>query len=134
MLRMLLGVIVGFFAWLIVWVGGEKILSVIWPAFGVHQTAFQAALTEGGEFTADSTILLIHIILSSIVSAIAGYLAALIAGENKRAPLILGSLLLVMGLLKAAMSWPLVPVWYHLLFTAILLPMAIVGSKLRSTT
>ena len=134
MLRMLLGVIVGFFAWLIVWVGGEKILSVIWPAFGVHQAEFQAALTEGGEFTADPTILLVHIILGSIVSAIAGYLAALIAGENKRSPLILGSLLLVMGLLKAAMSWPLVPVWYHLLFTAILLPMTIVGSKLRSTT
>jgi hypothetical protein len=128
-----LGVIGGFFAWLVLWFGAEKILSAIWPAFGVHQAEFQAAIENGGAFTADPTILLIHIVLAVIVSAISGFLAASIAGENKRAPLFLGVLLLAMGLLKAAMSWPLVPIWYHVIFTAILLPMTIAGSKLRST-
>jgi Na+-translocating ferredoxin:NAD+ oxidoreductase RnfD subunit len=133
MVRIVLGVILGFFAWVIAWFGGEKILSAIWPAFGVHQAAFQAAIEHGGQFTADTTILLIHIVLGSIVSVMSGFLAALIAGENKRAPLILGFLLLAFGLLKAAMSWPYVPIWYQVIFTAILIPMAIIGGKLKTT-
>ena len=134
MVRIVLGVIGGFIAWLIAWVGSEKILSAIWPDwFGAHQVAFQAAIEHGGQFTADSTILLMHIVLGSIVSVVSGFLAALIAGENKRAPLILGFLLLAVGLLKVVMSWPYVPIWYHVIFTAILLPMTIVGGKLKTT-
>ena len=133
MLRIVLGVIAGFFAWLIVWVGSEKILSAIWPAFGVHQRAFEEAIKNGGQFTADTTMLLTHIVIGSIVSVMAGSLAALIAGENTRAPLVLGFLLLALGLLKAVMSWQYVPIWYHVIFTAILLPMAIMGGKLITT-
>jgi hypothetical protein len=134
MVRIVLGVIAGFFAWALVWVGSEKILSAIWPDwFGAHQVAFQAAIEHGGQFTADSTILLMHIVLGSIVSVMSGFLAALIAGENKRAPLILGFLLLAFGLLKVVMSWRYVPIWYHVIFTAILLPMTIMGGKLKTT-
>jgi hypothetical protein len=134
MLRIALAVIAGFIAWMILWVGIERIISVIWPAFGVHQAAFQAAIENGSPFTADTSALLTHIVLGSIVSVVSGFLAALVAGENRRAPLVFGFLLLIMGLLKAAMSWPLVPVWYHIIFTAVLLPMAIVGGKLKRTT
>jgi hypothetical protein len=131
MVRIVLGVIAGFFAWAIAWVGSEKILSAIWPEFGAHQLAFEAAIKNGGPFTADTTMLLTHIVLCSIVSVMSGFLAALIAGENKRAPLVLGCLLLAMGLLKAAMSWPYVPIWYHVIFTALLLPMTMMGGKLK---
>ena len=132
MVRIVFGVIVGFFAWAVVWFGSEKILSAVWPAFGVHQAAFQAAIEDGGAFTPDSTMLFVHIVLGSIVSLLSGFLSALISGENKRAPLILGFLLLASGLLKAVMSWSLVPIWYHVIFTAILLPMTVLGGRLRS--
>ena len=135
MLRIVLGVIAGFFSWAILWFGGEKVLSAIWPEwFGAHQVAFQAAIEHGGQFTADSTVLLIHIVLGSIVSVMSGFLAALIAGENKRAPLILGFVLLAFGFLKVVMSWPYVPLWYHVVFTAILLPMTIIGGRLKTNT
>jgi hypothetical protein len=136
MVRIVLGVIAGFFAWAIVWVGSEKILSAIWPeGFGAHQRAFEAAVANGGQFTADTTLLLMHIVLGSIVSVMSGFLAALIAGENKRAPLVLGFLLLVaIGLPKLVLSWPYVPIWYHVIFTALLIPMTIMGGKLKTTT
>jgi len=134
MWRIILGVIAGFIAWLIVWVGVEKILSAIWPAFGVHQRAFEEAIKNGGQFTSDTRALLTHIVLGSIVSVMAGSLAALIAGENTRAPIAVGCLLLAMGVLKAVMSWPYVPIWYHVIFTAILLPLAILGGKLITNT
>ena len=130
MLRIILGVIGGFLAWAIAWFGGETILSAIWPAFGVQQAAFQAAIENGGQFTAGSTMLLTHVMLGSVVSILAGSLAALIAGESRRAPLILGILLLAFGLLKAGVSWSYVPIWYHVIFTGMLLPMTLIGGRL----
>lgn len=135
MVRIVLGVIAGFLSWMIVWVGSEKVLSAIWPeGFGVHQRAFEAAIKDGGQFTADTTLLLTHVVLGSVVSLMSGFLAALIAAEHTRAPLILGILLLAMGLLKMVMSWPYVPLWYHVIFTALLLPMAIIGGRLFTAT
>ncbi|MBI3111988.1 MAG: hypothetical protein HYZ01_10485 [Ignavibacteriales bacterium] len=135
MVRIVFGVIAGFFAWAIAWFGGEQILSAIGPEwFGAHQKAFEEAVANGGPFTADTTFLLIHIVLGSIVSGMSGFLAALIAGENKRAPLVLGFLLLAFGLLKAVLSWPYVPIWYHVIFTAVLIPMTIMGGKLKTAT
>ena len=46
----------------------------------------------------------------------------------------LGFLLLALGVLKAALSWPYVPIWYHVIFTALLLPMTMMGGKLKTTT
>ena len=132
MVRITLGVLSGFLAWMIAWFGGEMILSAVWPEFGTNQAAFQAAIENGGQFTAATTMLLTHVVLGSIVSVIAGFLAALIARENKRAPLILGFLLLAFGLMKVAISWPYVPIWYHVIFTAMLVPMTVLGGKLKS--
>jgi hypothetical protein len=133
MLRIVLGVIGGFIGWVIMWFGSEKGISAIWPAFGANQRAFEEALKNGGQFAPDTTFLVTQIVMGSIVSLVSGALAALIAGENARAPMVLGFLLLAMGLAKAYMSWPYVPIWYHVLFTALLIPMAILGGKLITT-
>jgi hypothetical protein len=133
MARTVLGVIAGFIAWVFVWFGAEQILSAIAPeGYGAHQRAFQAALENGGEFTADTTLLLIQLVLGSVASVIAGFLTALIARDNIRAPRTLGFLLLAFGLLKVVMSWPYVPVWHHVIFLALLFPMTIMGGKLRN--
>lgn len=136
MLRISLGVIAGFFAWAIVWFGVEKLLSAILPEwYGAPQYAFQMAVENGGQFTAETRLLVSHIVIGSFVSAVAGYLAATIAGENKRTPLILGFLLLLaIGLVKVAMAWAYVPIWYHVIFTAILLPLTVIGGRLKATT
>jgi len=132
MVRIVLGVVVGFFVWNIMWVGSEKILSVIFPeGYGVHQSAFQDAVKNGGDFTVDTTLLLVHIVQGVIVSVVSGFLAALLAGENKRTPLVLGLLLVAFGLLIVVLSWPYVPLWYHIVFTGLLLPMTMVGGKLK---
>jgi hypothetical protein len=132
MLRIVLGVVGGFIGWIIVWVGVEKILIAILPDwYGAPQLAFQKAVEKGGQnFTAETRLLLSHLVIGSIVSVMAGALAALIAGENSRAPMIVGCLLLALGILKAVMSWQYVPIWYHVIFTAFLLPMAIAGGKM----
>ncbi len=134
MLRIVLGVIGGFISWIIVWFVSEKGISAIWPAFGVHQKAFEEAIKNGGQFTPDTTMLFAQLVLGLVASLLAGIIAAFASGENSRAPLFAGILLLLMGVAKAVMSWQYVPVWYHVIFTAMLLPMAIIAGKLLTTT
>src|SRR5215204_3261264 len=130
MVRTVFGITAGFIVWAILWFGGETVLSAILPEwYGAPQSAFQAAIENGGEFAAETRLLLSHIVMGLIVSLVSGYLAAVVSGENSRAPLFLGFVLLIVGLLKAGMSWPYVPIWYHIIFTALLLPMAILGGK-----
>ncbi len=132
MVRIILGAIAGFIAWSMIWVGSEKVLSAIWPAwYGANQVAFEAAVANGGEFTADTSILLMNIVRGSIVSVISGFLAAMIAGENRRSPLILAVLLVAFGLIIVAMSWSYVPLWYHIIFTLLLIPMTMAGGRLK---
>lgn len=132
--RIILGAIAGFIFWSVVWLGSERILSAVWPDwYGAHQTAFEAAVENGGAFTADTTILLMNIVRGSIISVLSGALAAAIARENKLSPVILGILLVAFGLFIVSMSWSLIPLWYHVIFTTLLIPMTILGGRLKQS-
>lgn len=135
MIRAVLGVIAGFFVWIVLWVGIEKVLIAILPEwYGAPQLAFQHAVENRvDQFSAETRLLLSHVVIASVVALVSGLLASLVAGENKRTPVILGFLLVALGLLKVVMSWAYVPVWYHIIFTAVLLPMAIIGAKMKRT-
>lgn len=132
MVRIILGIVVGFIAWSILWVGSDQVLmsmSVSW--YGAHQYEFEKAMFNQTPFTADSTILVMHLIRSVIISLMAGFLAAFVANENRKSTLILGVLLLAFGLLIQLAAWNYLPIWYHFLFLFLLIPVTIAGGKLR---
>ena len=132
MIRTILAVIVGFCVWSILWVGGNQLFMILSPDwYAASEQEFMKAIANKEPFPADSTILLIHLVLSVIVSFISGYIAALVAGENKRSTLWLGVVLLIVGILVEAAYWNYIPIWYHLLFLILLIPMTIAGGKLR---
>ena len=132
MVKIVLGVIAGFVAWSILWVGSDQVLMTASPNwYGAHQLGFEKAITNGESFTADTTILIMHLVRSAIVSIMSGFLAAFIAGENRRAPMILGVILLLVGIAVEAYAWNYAPAWYHILFVLLLIPMAMLGGKLK---
>lgn len=132
MLKMFLGVIAGFVVWSILWLGSDAVIMAILPGwYGKHQTDFAEALTKNQPFTADSTILVMQIIRSIIVSIIAGIIATLIARENTKTTLILGILLLAFGIFVQVVAWNYLPLWYHILFLLLLIPMTVLGGKLK---
>ena len=134
MVRIILGIIVGFVVWTILWLGSEQTLSVLSPGWwGAHQLAFERATVNGEPFTADTTILIINVIRGAVITVISGFVAALIAAENKISSVILGILLLAFGLFVVVMTWTMIPVWYHVLFSAMLIPLTIVGGRMRRT-
>jgi len=124
MIRIILGVIVGFIVWSVVFVGGEALLRAIAP--GV------VAPPEVTYFDTVS-VLLGYLVRSMIASILAGLTAVLVSAENSKTPLILGIVLLAVGIMVQMAAWSVLPVWYHLVFLALLIPMTILGGKLKKT-
>ncbi len=132
MIRILLGAIVGFIVWTIFLIGSDQIWMALSPDwYGRHQTEFEAAINNKTPFTADSGILIIAVVRSAIFSVITGFIAASIAKENFKSPLLLGIFLLAFGSFIHSMILNNVSLWYHLLILLPLIPLAIFGGKLR---
>ena len=132
MLGIILGAIVGFIVWSVLWVGSDAIISVISPNwYGKSLVDFQNAVDNKLPYTVDSTILIMSLIRSVIFSIFAGFATALIAKENSKSTLGLGILLLLFGIFIQSIYWNYVPLWYHIPFLALLIPMAILGGKLK---
>lgn len=121
MLRLILGVIAGFFVWSILWVAGDALVRVVWTSYdeSVKAMSFSSAL------------LVVPLILSIVCSVISGFVTALIAKESFLSTLILGVLLLLVGIFVQVSVWDKVQVWYHLAFLISLIPATILGGKLR---
>ena len=129
--RIVIGVIVGFIVWSIVWVGSEQTLGRFWAEFGAHSIEAEKALTNNTALDTSPTIAFVNLIRSFLTSMIAGYLAALTAGEYKRSTMILGVILIAVGIAVEYFFWNLAPAWYHILFVLFLLPMTVLGGRLR---
>ena len=134
MLRVILGVIAGFIAWSILWVGSDQVIMMMSPGwYGAHQEAFQKAMFNKTEFTPDNTILIMHLVRAVIITLMSGFLAAFIARGNRNALLGLGILLFLFGAMVQFMAWSYIPIWYHIVFLGLLIPMSILGGWLKRT-
>lgn len=134
MVRIILAIIVGFIVWSILWVGSDMILMSVLPDwYGKHHKELEAAVTNKTAFMSDSVILLIGLIRSMMFSIISGFLAALIAKENVKSTLGLGILLLAFGIFIQSVYWNYAPLWYHLSFLILLIPMTVLGGKLKKS-
>ena len=131
MVRIILGVIAGFIAWSILWVGGEAIFSLISSDWGKTSGDFREAVANKTPYTLSSTVLIALLIKGFIVSIISGFITALIAGENTKSTLVLGILLLLFGIFVQAAHWDYMPLWYHIPFLILLIPLTILGGRLR---
>lgn len=131
MVRIILGVIVGFIVWSVLWVGSDAIFSVISPDWGKTSAEFQAAAENKTPYILSSTVLLTLLIKSFIVSVISGFIAVLIARENFKTTFGLGVLLLIFGIFIQFAYWNYMPLWYHVPFLLMLIPMAILGGKIE---
>ncbi len=132
--RIILGAIVGFVVWTFFLVGSDAVWMAVSPDwYGKHQADFQAAIDNKTPFMADSTILIIAVIRSAVFSIMTGFIAALIAKENFKSPILLGVFLLTFGLFIHSILRNNVPLWYHFLILFPLIPLTMLGGKLKNS-
>lgn len=119
MLKIILGVVAGFIIWSILWVAADAVLRAVWTGYDESVKAM----------TFSRSMLVVPLVLSAVVSIISGFIAALIAKENSKTPLILGVLLLIVGIFVQMGVWDKIPLWYHLTFWILLVPMTVLGGR-----
>lgn len=133
MLRLILGAIAGFVVWSILWVGSDAVFMAVSSSYKEYLEGFNNALMNKQPFEINSTILFLTLIKSFICSVISGLVASIIAKENIKSTVILGVLLLAFGIFIQSIYWNYLPLWYHLSFLFLLIPMSFLGGKLRKT-
>lgn len=132
MLRTILGVIGGFIVWTILIRATDAAWIAMSPDwFGKSQHDLLEAMNNKTPFVVDSTILFILVIRSAILTVISGFVTAWIAKENFKSSIALGILLSAVGILVSALLWNNAPLWYHLGILLPLIPLAILGGKLK---
>ena len=120
MIRAILAVIAGYAAWTVLWLGGNALL------FGEAARV----VGEGQAYTATGPLLGV-IVLSIVCSIVAGVTAAKVAGSRAGGAVIaMAALLLLTGTGVQSGVWSLMPVWYHLVFLALIVPVVLFGGRL----
>jgi len=117
--RAILAIAAGAAVWAVLWIGGTK----------AAQTAFPTVLAEGQPVT--STAALVGLILYSLpLSVLAGYVTASVARANP-VPIVWGLavLQLILGIIAEATAWNMAPVWYHVVFLALVIPATLLGGR-----
>ncbi len=119
MLKSIVSVVSGYLAWTVLFLGGGAVL----------RAAFAAAHAADGRVDATG-VLLLYLALSVLASAVAGAVTARLAPRRAMAHVgVLAALLLATGLPVQVSVWETLPVWYHVLFLAALVPVTWLGGR-----
>jgi hypothetical protein len=113
---------------------GIAAAPVLWGMLSVPINLTVASVygTSGSPPTYPRSYLLLTLALSCLYSLCAGYGAAWIAGRGDP-PLGIGAglALLAVGLGVQLSVWDTIPVWYHVIFLALLVPLCAMGARFR---
>ena len=123
-LRVGIAVTAGVLLWGLLWNLGTARLAELFPAD-----------LAGVERIESTSLLLLMVAYSALLSSAVGWLAARIGGESAFiATLVLSVVNLAIGSLVQTIYWAMMPLWYHLLFLALILPATLLGGRLGTTS
>lgn len=124
MIRSILGVVLGYATWSVLWLAG---CFWIWERFPETYGPY----AEGGKITALAP-LSADLGLSVVCSLLAGRVAVGVA-RRQGAVLVLACFLLATGIVVQLDIGGRMPLWYHLTFLVLLLPATAAGGKLKKS-
>jgi hypothetical protein len=121
-MRQLAGVVAGFILWSVLWLGLNQLLLVL----GVLAPPTNEPLTN-------TTPLLVLLASSVVISLASGWATARIVGFPwALSAVVLGVLLLLTGIFVQIKLWYLIPLWYHVSFLLLLIPMTFLGARMQA--
>jgi hypothetical protein len=126
-MRSIAALVSGYVLWTVVWLGGNA--------------SFRAAGLLPGDPTQPVLAplpLFVLIGLSLVCSLLGGYVAGVVSRSSwKRTVALLGLSLFATGCFVQSTVWHLMPLWYHLIFLGLIIPLTLVGgvvTKRRPTS
>ena len=110
---------------------GFVLWSILWFVFGMVVRAIHPEVFAEDGSTQSVPILVLYLVASLLITLASGWLTAKLASRAKVSHAVaLGVVLLAVGILVQTGYWNVLPVWYHLSFLALLLPMAALGGRI----
>jgi hypothetical protein len=113
--------VAGFAVWFIIATVLDRALRVAWPRYGEVLPALSFSLG----------MLVARLVEGAVSTIAAGVVVAWIARRGVAAAVATGLLLLLLFVPTHAMLWNRFPVWYHIVFLGSLLPLTLLGARLR---
>lgn len=120
-MRPFLAVLAGYALWTALWLGGDAVFRALWP--DAYPADFPAT-----PMTA-ATPLLAALVLSVLCSFAGGRLTRAAARRPTGPVWALALALLATGIGVQASAWSALPLWYHLPFLALLVPVTLAGGR-----
>lgn len=121
-IRVILAIAAGSVLWALLWNLGTRGAAAAWP----H-------LLAGGETMTHKGILLSYIGYGALLSVLAGFVTASVAREHRMAAVwILAFLHQGLGVAAEVSYWDLMPLWYHLVYLALVIPATVAGGVFRA--
>jgi hypothetical protein len=120
--KTIVAVLAGAVVWAVLWIGGNAGFALGFPEIIVP-----------GEPLEHVGILVSFIVYGALLSVLAGYTTAAVKGVPAMpAVKVLGGLQLALGLFFEATNWALLPVWYHVVFLAMIVPATLYGGRMKA--
>jgi|SRR5688572_10698798 len=113
---------------------GASVWALLWNAGTLGAQAALPDLMPAGQPVTNLGVLLSLIVYGAMLSVLAGYTTAGAAGKYPDPALkILAALQFTLGLVFEISFWSLTPVWYHVVFLALVIPATLYGGSLRGS-
>jgi hypothetical protein len=113
-------------------VGAFVLWTVLWLGFTAAAQAAFPEVVDPEQPLMHTGALLAYIAYSVVISVAAGYVCALIRGAGAMTTVWVFALIqLAVGIGFEVSYWTMTPVWYHLVFLALLVPATVAGGRLR---
>jgi hypothetical protein len=120
--RSILSIALAFVLWSALWLGINTILKRL----GMMPV-------DESQPISDVRALALMLIGSCVSSIAAGYVAAVVSKSASALPVtVLGFLLLAVGIFVESQYWHLMPLWYHVAFLGLLIPMCLLGKRMHA--
>ena len=120
MKRSILACLAGFLTWIVVVTAINSVLRLSLPNYTVAEQTLQ--FTLGMKWA--------RLLMAMVTSVVAGAVTGGISRSSRWAPLIVGSVVLVMFVPVHIAIWSKFPAWYHLTFLLTIIPAVLVGALL----
>ncbi len=116
--RMIIAVVAGAVVWAALWLGGNQ----------AAMAAFPAAMQPETAITSVGVLLGLILYGGVLLSLLAGWTTGKISRAMK--PVwVLAGVQLMFGIIAEVSYWSLTPVWYHVVFLALIVPMTVLGGR-----
>lgn len=120
MLRLIFGIIAGFFVFFAIVYGVGFVMRASWADY--------AAVADAMTFTLP--MLLARLAIGVVASLVAGRVAAMLVSKPDTAAAALGIVLVVFFVPVHVQLWDNFPIWYHLFFLLSLIPLSVAGARI----